>query len=103
MFSNAVEACSQPLKTGQSSKYLVIRSEEAIQEGLFYRAPVAPAFRCEGRTYIRMDGECLWEYFLARKASDFVMAEEEIWRMLQQLAKALVELRKNGYEHRHIK
>jgi len=68
-----------------------------MDEGLFYRASVAPAFLCEGKTYIRMEGECLWEYFLERKASDFVLPEEEVWRMMQQVVKALVELRKSGY------
>lgn len=45
-----------------------------MKEELFYSASVAPAFLSEGRTYIRVEGECLWEYFLARKGSDFVMA-----------------------------
>lgn len=74
LFNNAIEACSQPLKAGQVAKYIVIRSDLKMEEGLFYRASVAPAFLCEGRTYIRMEGECLWEYFLAKKGSDFVMA-----------------------------
>lgn len=62
------------MKAGQAAKYFVIRSDVRMKEELFYSASVAPAFLNEGRTYIRVEGECLWEYFLARKGSDFVMA-----------------------------
>ena len=74
LFNNAIEACSQPLNNGQIAKYIVIRSDVIMKEGLFYSASVAPAFLYSGRTYIRIEGECLWEYFLAKKASDFVLA-----------------------------
>lgn len=98
LFHNVKEALGGSDARKQPIKYLVIESSTPIPESLFFNAPICPVFIHRDRSYILLEGESLSSYFLAHRQKDIVLTEEEIWRFLAQIGKALMVLQGNGRE-----
>lgn len=74
-----------------------------MDEKLFVEGNICPVFIYRSKSYIFQEGESLYTYFLSKKESDVVLCEEEIWKLLSQIGRALLLLRSAGFEHRHLK
>ena len=80
----------------------MIESTERLNDSMFKEGNICPIYICNGKRYIFQEGESLHSYFLAKKGSDIVLCEEELWKMMVQISRALLFLKDNGFEHRHI-
>lgn len=70
---------------------------------MFKDTSICPVLINNGRSYILIEGDSLWNYFMAKQNSDLVCTEEELWSLLSQLFKALTALKQHGYTHHHIR
>lgn len=78
LFSNASLASAVAADRFENpAKYLVLNSKGNIDTAIFGQTnAIAPVYLHLNRSYISLEGECLWDYFRARRQSDLVLTEE---------------------------